>query len=456
MVASRQLAAPAAMNPASLAALPPQARAQYFASLPPGQAAAQQAQLANYVMQMNRDYMKKTVRQKAVCPPASGSGVNQTFATATQLTYNAPNANDGFLEGFLVRVNLVLDFAAGSSAVYAATKAAELALIQTITLNYQGIQFNFSPYILKDLRRMFGAYHPTWPDSVLASANHISTLDTYLSQGALPISGSSQTVNVEFYVPLNLIHPQDIRGLLPIDGESTTAQIIIQTCPAFVGNDSALNPWYAVSGTGHAITLHAGSSETVQVLAVYRNGKTMAQKDKLPISFDGIGTVQFQKDVQLTGLTNATTYRQKITKLEQHYYALLTVIDGQQATDYSTLANFNYLDLGTDETGSNLFWSYGTGTNLDVREFFDDIRWLLKQDLSPGIVPLAYAPVYGEADASNRNGSHIMNCDPSRNGWSAIHYGIQMATVSSPLSGVTPRVECHLIWVNPQGLVATT
>jgi hypothetical protein len=444
------------MNAAQLAALPPQARAQYFSSLPPAQAAQQQAALMNYVNQQNRDYMKKTVRVKTVCPPASGSGVNQTFATATQLTYTAPVATNGFLEGFIIKINLALDFAAGSSAVYAATKAAEMALIQNITVNYQGTQWNIAPYILKDLVRLLGIYEPTWPNTVLASASHQTTIDTYLSQGALPVSGSNQTVNVEYYCPLNLLHPQDIRGLLPIDGDSTTAQIILQTATNLVGNDPALNPWYAVSGTGQAITAHAGTANTVQVIAVYRNGKTMSQKDALPINFDGIGTVQFQKDVSLTGLANATTLRQKITKLEQHYYALLTVIDGQQATDYSTTANFNYMDLGTDETGSNLFWAYGTGTNLDIREFFTDIRYLLNQDLSQGIVPLAMAPVYNEADPGNRNGSHIMNCDPARNGWSAIHYGIQLATVTSPLSGVTPRVECHLVWVNPRGLVATS
>lgn len=443
------------MNPASLAALPPQARQQYFASLPPQQAAVAQKQLADYIMQMNRDYMKKTVRQKAVCPPASGSGVNQTYATGSQLTYNAPVATDGFLEGFIIRINLALDFATGSSAVYAATKAAEMALIQNITLNYQGTQWNMAPYILKEYARLQGIYEPTWPNTVLVG-NHQTTIDTYLSQGSLPVSGSNQTVNVEFYCPLNLLHPQDIRGLLPVDGESTTAQIILQTATNLVGNDPVQNVWYAVSGTGQAVTAHAGVAQTVQVLAVYRNGKSMAQKDKLPISFDGIGTVQFQKDVSLTGLANATTLRQKITKLEQHYYALLTVIDGQQATDYATTANINYMDLGTDETGSNLFWAYGTGTNLDVREYFTDIRYLLNQDLSQGIIPIAIAPEYNEGDPANRNGNHILNCDPSRNGWSAIHYGLQMATVSSPLTGVTPRVECHLIWVNPQGLVATT
>jgi hypothetical protein len=441
------------MNAAQLAALPPQARAQYFSGLPPAQAAAQQQALANYVNQMNRDYMKKTVRTKTVCPPASGSGVNQNYATATQLSYNAPVANNGFLEGFIIRISMVVTFAAGSSAVYASTKSGEMALIQNIVLNYQGTQWNISPYVLKDLARLQGIYEPTWPNTVLASANHQSTIDTYLSQGSLPVSGSSQTVTLEFFCPLNLLHPQDIRGLLPIDGDSTTAQIVLQTATALLGNDPTQNVWYAVSGSGHVITIVSG---TVQVIAAYRNGKTMSQKDAMPINFDGVGTVQFQKDVSLTGLANATTLRQKITKLEQHYFALLTVIDGQQATDYCTTANINYMDLGTDETGSNLFWAYGTGTNLDIREYFTDIRYLLNQDLSQGIIPLAMAPVYNEADPSNRNGSHIMNCDPARNGWSAIHYGIQLATVTSPLSGVTPRVECHLVWVNPRGLVATS
>jgi hypothetical protein len=182
----------------------------------------------------------------------------------------------------------------------------------------------------------------------------------------------------------------------------------------------------------------------------------MSQRDSLPIQFGGVGTVQMQSDVDLTGFSAGAIYRQKITKLEQHYYALLTVIDGQQANLYSDIDNVTYLDLVTDETGSHAFWKVGTGTNLSIYEWFNEMRFNIRQDLSEGIVPLAFAPIYNEADPDNLNGSHIMNCDPARGGWSAVHYGIQFNSLASTLSGVTPRVECHLIWVNPQGLVAST
>src|SRR5271157_244909 len=172
------------------------------------------------IWQMNRTYMKNTVKKKAVCPPASGVGLTQPYALGSMLTFSAPTANNAFLEGFHVIVDLKVDLAAGSSATYAATASRELALIQEIDVLYNDTQFKFYPYILPHLRALRGIYQPVWPDSVLAGV-HNSTTDTYVTSGALPTSSNAQLVHLEFYVPLNMIHPQDSRGLLPIDGTST-------------------------------------------------------------------------------------------------------------------------------------------------------------------------------------------------------------------------------------------
>jgi hypothetical protein len=449
MPTQQQTAAPRPMSGAQLAALSPADRQAYFSKLASTDPDAYQA----IIQGINRDYMKRTVRQKAICPPASGSGQNQTYATGTTLYYNAPSANNAFLEGFYIRINLKVDFATGASAVYAATAARELALVQNLQVLYNGSQNNFGLYILKHLRQVMGYQQPGWPDSVLAG-NANSVTSTYMTQGALPVTGTSQTITLECYVPLNLLHPCDVRGLLPIDGNSTTVQINLQLATALLGNDPILNTWYAVSGTGHAVTLTAGQAQTVQVIACYRNGVTYNGPQSLPMNLAGLGTVQLQRDVNLTGLTAGTTYRQKIVLLEQHYYVLHVVVDGQQATKYSTDANINYIDFSTDSTGSNTFWKFGTGTNMSIQEFYNDIRNQLGQDLDEGVIPSVYGPVYNEVDASNLNGAAILNLDPSRGGWSDVHYGVQINSLASTLSGVTPRVETHCLFVNPVGLVA--
>lgn len=447
--------APTALSGPQLAAMSPSARSQYFNSLPPSQQAAAQAAYQQSLFSMNRDYMKKTVRKKAICPPSSGSGLSQNYALGANLSFNAPTANNAFLEGFYVYLTLHVDLAAGTSAVYAATASRELALINEIDVLYNGTQFKFKPYILKPLRQIMGYLQTGWPGGVIVGGHNAET-DAYLTQGVLPVTtGTNRAITFEFYVPLNILHPQDVRGLLPIDGASTTAQINIQCASQLLGNDPVLNAWYAVSGSGHAITFTSAGVNTVQVIAAYRDGTSMSSTASLPVNLAGLGTVQFQQDVSLTGITAGQTYRQKITLLEQHYYVMHTIIDGQQAANYSLESNITYLDFTTDSTGSNAFWKVGTGTNLSIQEWFNDIRDFLGQDLDEGIWPSVFAPVYMEPDSSNLNGSAVLNADPSRGGWTDVHYGIQLNSLASTLSGVTPRVETHLIYVNPQGLIAT-
>jgi len=410
------------------------------------------------IWQMNRTYMKNTVKKKAVCPPASGVGLTQPYALGSMLTFSAPTANNAFLEGFHVIVDLKVDLAAGSSATYAATASRELALIQEIDVLYNDTQFKFYPYILPHLRALRGIYQPVWPDSVLAGV-HNSTTDTYVTSGALPTSSNAQLVHLEFYVPLNMIHPQDSRGLLPIDGTSTQVQINVQCASALMGNDPINNTWYASGGTGNAVTLTSAYSPTVQLIAKYRDGSTFGGPVSLPLQTAGMGTVQFQYDIPLTNLTAGQIYRQKISKLQQHYYAILTVVDGQQANKYCTEANLTYLDFVTDSTGANPFWRYGIGTNMSIQEYFIGLRDMLKQDLAEGIIPLVFAPIDNESDPNNLNGTHVLNMDPSTgagNFWSDVHYGLQFSSLASTLSGVTPRCIMHLVWVSNQGLIATS
>lgn len=446
--------APAPLTGAQLAALSPQARSQYFAQLPPAQQQAAMQQYQQALVTINRNYMKNTVGKKAVCPPASGSGTQQNFALGQTLPFNVPTAENAFLEGFFVRITGNFDFATGASAVYAATKSRELALIDNITVLYNGTQAKLRPYHLNILQRMTGVFQPGWPNSVVAGS-HNAVTDSYLSQGALPISGTNQLVTLEFYVPLNALHPQDVRGLLPIDGSSTTCQINIQCAAQLLGNDPVLNTWFAVSGTGHAVTFNGGVAPVVSLIAKYRDGTSYTGTNALPVNLGGMGTVQYFIDVPLSPLTAGNILRQKITILDQIYYAVSVLIDGQQASDYALDANIQVIEFGRDSTGFNLFWKYGQGTNMSVQEYFDDLRlWVMEQDLPQGVVPWVYAPVYNEGDPSNMNGTHVLNTDPNKSGWTDIHYGFQVGSLAAPLAGVTPRIETFLVYVNSAGLIA--
>lgn len=452
MTRSNSSAAPTALTPAQLAAMDVQSRNAYFASLPSNQQAAQRQAYQNYRASMNKQYMRTTLRNYAVCPPQSGNATSQNYALGTQLIYNVPSAENGFLEGFKVRVSVTMNFAVGTSAVYALTAAGALALIQEIDLLYGNIQLRFRPYILRSIAYLMGYQANTVPSSVTAGTQN-STIQGYVNSGFAVATGA-QTWTFEFDVPLNFLHPQDVRGLLPIMGGETTAQINIQTASALMGNDPELFPTYAVSGTGNAVTLTSG---TVQCIAYYRNGISLQSPVRQGLDLSGLPTLQMDIDPPLNNLVAGSVLRQKINKAEYIAIAILTIIDGNQSNKFAALTNIQEIELGRDSSGTNKFWQFGIGTNLNVYEYFyDQIRGRLGdyrngQDLpDEGILPIVIGPTYGESDAQNDTGILLMNTTPG--GWTDVNYGLQVGSVSG-VANINPRVVCHLIFVNPTGLI---
>jgi hypothetical protein len=250
------------------------------------------------------------------------------------------------------------------------------------------------------------------------------------------------------------LHPQDVRGMLPIMGGETTAQINILTASALMGNDPEQFPTYAVSGTGNAVTLTSG---TVQVIAYYRNGISLQSPVRQGLDLSGLPTLQVDIDPPLNNLVAGSILRQKINKAEYIAICLLTVIDGNQSNKFSALTNIQEIELGRDSSGTNKFWQFGVGTNLNVYEYFyDQIRgrlgdYRIGQDLpDEGVIPMVVGPTYGESDAQNDTGILLMNTTPG--GWTDINYGLQVGSVSG-VSGINPRVVCHLFFINPTGLI---
>lgn len=444
--------APTVKTQQQLAQMDPVTRQAYFNSLPADQRAQALAAYRSVQDMMNRSYMKNTVRKFAVCPQSSGGALSQVYSAGAQLPFTIPSAQNAFCEGIIVRLTGTVTLAAGSSAVYAATAGAPYSLFDNIQVNYNGVQLRLRPYILRELAKLTGYQHPDWNTAPFVG-NSISSLSTYLAS-SVPTSGSSQTITLEFYIPFNALHPQDVRGLLPIMGGETQAQVIVTCAPQALGGDPVLNTWSVVSGTGHAVSF--GATTSVAVYAVYRDGTSLVSPDLRNLDLTGLGTVQTQIDVPLTGITAGTTYRQKVAIVGQHYYVILTLIDGQQSNKFSTLANLAALEADKDSVGANKFWAFGQGTNLSVNEYYAQIRntWgqnNLGQDLSEGVTPIVAAPIYMESDSSNESGT--MYLDTTTAGWTDFHYGVQFTAIGS-VAGVTPRVEAHCVYINPAGLVA--
>jgi hypothetical protein len=420
----------------------PQAQRQaYYQQLEPAARKKKQAAVANFQRSENNRYMKLTTRQKAVAMGPVGA-LSQTYSPGTVLTFNAQPTINGFAEGCWIRVTLTGTLAAGTSAVYAKNAGFPLTVFDRIQIMYNGVQHNFRPYILSTLRRMAGRGRSGIPLDVIAGQT-VTTNDTYRDAGQPITAGAGNTWTFEFFVPFNLLGRDDPRGLMPIMAGETQLQIVLTCAPSanVMGNDPVLNLLAVVSGTGHTIAV----TGTVAVYVQYRNGVSLQSHQTLDLELSGLKTTQLVQDATLTGLSNATTYRQKVGLQGRMPIYLLTLIDGNQANKFAANSNISLIELLADSVGQNAIQRYGSGTNMSVQEFFIDIFDAIEQDLDEGMIPIVRGPVTNVQDPDEYAGTDALVVGNA--GWGGFNYGIQLATVAGA-AGITPRVEAHAVLLN--------
>lgn len=343
--------------------------------------------------------------------------------------------------------------AAGTSATYSTTAGYPMNVLDSVVVNYGQTQHNFRPYMLKYYTQLQGQGHQIQPRSVV-----VGQTDAYLDQYYNNVIAASQnitvtgnkTINFACYVPMNLLHPQDVRGILPIQNGETTCQVIVNCAGALYGNDAVLNA-FAVGtggGTSQAVTVNAGASSQVSVIATYKDGQSFRQLNALQPNMQGVETVQFLRDTPLVNLTGGQMFSGKVSFLHKIPYLFLTVVDGVQTSSFALTSNIQLIQTSADATGNRLFYRYGLNTNMDTREWYNDIcgeqgGWL-QQDLDEGIFPIVHAPIFEQSDAGILEGQHYLDMTTS-SGWTDFHYGLQLGAVGS---NGAPRVEVHAIILN--------
>jgi hypothetical protein len=425
-------------------------------SVNPQQLAQQQAQVQQMLdaqRVQNRQFMSYSINKEVLCQQANGGANSQPYVTGQPLTYNVTTSNNGFITGFWVRVNLSLALAAGTAATYSTTASYPLSVIDSIVVNYGQTQHNFRPYMMKYYSELQAQSHQLQPRSIIAGASN-ANLDSYWSNYLAPSQNvtvtGNKTVNFALFVPLNMLHPQDVRGILPVQNGETTCQIIINCAGALYGSDAILNP-FAIgtgAGTGQAVTVNAGASSVVQIIAIYKDGMSFRQLNALQPNLQGIQTVQFLRDTPLVNIVGGQLFSGKVSFLHQIPYLFITVLDGVQTASFALTSNIQLIQASADATGNRLFYRYGLNTNMDLREWYSDLigvgGGLLQQDIDEGVFPLIYAPIFQQSDAGLLEGHHYLDMTTS-SGWTDFHYGIQLAAVGS---NGAPRIEVHAIILN--------
>lgn len=410
--------------------------------LSPSQVAAQ---MANMQKEQNRKFMALCLNKEALCLQANGGALSQAYAAGQPLTYNVPTANNAYMVGFWIRASLTVTPATAGGAVYALNAGAPLTILDSVQVQYGGTQHNFRPYIWKYLSQLQGRMNQIQPRQVIVGQQD-NYLAPYYSSGVFPVvSNVGNTWNFALYVPMNMLHPQDVRGILPIQAGETGCQIIVNCAGSAYGADPILN---AITSTGGANPSVAVTG-TVSVIAEYKDGQSYTQLAAMQPNLSGIQTVQLLRDTPLNNLGQGQIYRNKVSFLKKIAWILVTVVDGNQSNQFAKTSNMQVIQASADSTGNRPFWTVGQNTNLDVREFYNDLSGkfggLLQQDIDEGILPMVYAPIFQQADASLLEGHAYLDCTTD-SGWTDYHYGVQLQTVTT--TTIAPRLEAHVMLLN--------
>ncbi len=394
----------------------------------------------------NREFLRRSQRKEAACV-AQGGSYSPTYAVGTTFTFEVPPVAGGIAESIVIELDLSLTFATGSSAVYALTAAGVLALIQQIQVLFNGTQLRTYP-IIKRFLDIAKGYDRATLNGVNAGFND-SDISNHIAS-SFSVATGTNTWKLRIKIPLNALGADNPAGCLPISGVGQQPQILLTTPAALVGTDPLINPVYAVSGSGHAITI--GGTSVVKCYVEYKDGTNLADNRILPMDLSIEPTCQYFVDTPKT-LTAGTVVRQQVVNLQEHWYMFSIVIDAQSPATFCADGNLTYLQLSPDLTGFDSLIQYNSNINVDVYEFYRQVRDRFGQDFGgtaadQGVIPWVIGNAQGINNPGNLAGMQPLNMRAG--GHQAVSHGYQVTTVGSNGSG--PRVETLLVSKNPDGL----
>lgn len=408
-----------------------------------GAPAMSPAQLQAAQQSANWDYLRRSIQKYAVCPPAAGAGISQTYVAGQTLIYDVPTANGGYLDELLFECALTVNPATGTAAAYALNAGSPWTLFDRVIVEYGGRQIELRPYLLKVLAQLAG-YERAFPEQVNSGQSVSFVSNTVWGTFAITVN-TNNPWNFWFRIPLRML-PRRPAGMLPIMADSTRAQVKVVCASSALGPDPILNTVATTGGTGAAVTVGG----TVKVVGMYRDGTNLTSPQPLTLALANEPTVQYLIDRQLNPLTAGSVLRQRIDAKGHHLYVISLIVDGNQSTKFAADSNIAGIELDQDFAGQNAFYRFGVqGSNVNFIEFRERFRTTYGQDVDEGVIPWVPGPAMYGLNPDNQEGGSYLNTLPG--GWTDVSYGVQVTSVSS--ATFTPRIETYIVTVNPQGLV---
>jgi len=427
----------------ALAGMSPAERASYFGGLPPDLRSGEEETFKQYVSSANAQFMALATRKTAVMIPVGG-GTTQAYSAGAALTWDFPTAGGAWARAIVFTCVLTVTNATGTGAAYALNQLAPLTVFDRIQVLLNGVQHNLRPYILKYVAQLRGYQKAGEPTSVLAGSQD-ATIQGILNS-ALPVAVGANTWKFKFRFPLNVLNDESEIGLLPMMSAGTKPQLVVTCAPQPLGNDPLLNAVRTTGGTGASTTI----TGTIQADVEYNDGTNYFTPTALALDMSDQPTIQYINDQPISNLSAGIINRGRITTLLQHYLVLAAICDATTAGQMiSGLSNLQILELDMDSVGQNVFHKYGTGTNVDIYDFYERFRRQFGFDLDEGIIPWIVGWGAHLTNPDNHNGTALLNMMVG--GWPDVNHGYQLGAVGGA-SGVSARVDVHLISLNPAGL----
>ena len=353
------------------------------------------------------------------------------------LNFDIPIVPGAFLVGLTIRHDLTVNYTAAATSPYVnLTAAGETAAFQNVEVRFGNKQIEVHPYVAKVLARLAG-YNRADTNTPVGAQN--ADVQSMLYTSPTTAAGNNEW-KFDVDIPLTLLHPMSVNGILPISGSGTRVQVSLQPTAAFVGQDPLLN---AIDTNG-TVTV----SGTVTLIAWYRDWQSMATRTSLAPSLAGLSTVQVIKPQSINNLTSGSTNFQRITNPYPFVKLVSIVIDGQQSGKFvSNASNIQNYEIDKAENTSSVFVKYDA-TNGGIQNYYKGVRGTYAQDLDSGVLVFD-ATAKNTANPSNRNGRAYLNLTPQ--GYPAARLGFQVGAVGNKC---TPRVETWGVIINPMGIQA--
>lgn len=437
------------LNPAQIAALPPQEQAQYMKGLSPAQQALVQQEIMQQVISANRKFMRQSFERTAYMPVTGGSGTTATYNAGTTLYFDFPSVA-GFAKAILITYNLTVTPATGSGATYAVNPGAPWNIFSELQVLYNGPQIRTHPYFLKVLDQILGVDTPAQNG---AHGTSDATITANINGGTPIAVNSANTWKGKILLRLNALGEDTVPGVLPTAGVGNKPQLKLTCCPGFIGLDPLMNPLAPVAGTGHSNTTVTGS---INCDMVFLDGTNGDNPTPLTLNWQSEPTLQYYWDTPLTPFNSGTIQRQTVSTKLKHWYMVSLVIDANQANQFTALSNITGFEIGPDQVGQQTFQNWNISNNVSIYDFYDRmVRRAWTVDLDNGVIPWIAGPSRGIINASNRNGIQYLNMYPG--GYPAATHSYQVGSVSGQATidgyaAPTPRVETFLISENSAGL----